>query len=349
MTNTIIKEDIDLIFRAGIAWDQFANKTILISGASGFIASYMVETLLYLNEKLTRQNTKVIALVRNMEKAKVRFIEYTDRSDLILLVQDVSDDIAIDEQIDFIIHAASQASPKYYSVDPVGTLRANIFGTTNLLTLASRFNAKSVLFFSSSEVYGEVSDQLESIGEDDFGYVSPTQVRSCYAESKRMGENLCISWAHQYGLDVKIVRPFHTYGPKMELNDGRVFADFAADLVNNRDIVMKSDGTSRRAYCYLADAVIAYFLVLLNGKSGEAYNIGDPGNECSVLELANRLVNIFPEKNLTVITKENNNLNYLASKVNRVTPNIAKIKALGWKPRFTIEEGFKRTVNSYAF
>jgi UDP-glucuronate decarboxylase len=349
MNNKIIQEDIDFIFNSDLDWDRFRNKTVLISGASGFIASYMVETLLYLNEKLNQQSTKVIALVRNIDKAKVRFNAYLQCPEFKLLLQDVSDEININDEVDYIIHAASQASPKYYSVDPVGTLKANIFGTTNLLSLAKKLNTKSFLFFSSSEVYGEIPEELNPIAENDFGYLNPTSVRSCYAESKRMGENICISWAHQYGLDVKIVRPFHTYGPMMELNDGRVFADFTADMLCSRNIVMKSDGSSKRAYCYLADAIIAYFLVLLKGVSGEAYNVGNPECECSVLDLANRLINIFPQKKLTVITREQDNLNYLASKTNRVTPDITKIKSLGWLPKYTIEEGFERTVYSYAF
>jgi nucleoside-diphosphate-sugar epimerase len=294
-----------------------------------------------------QQLTRVIALVRNYDKAKERFKAYLNVPEFKIIVQDVSEEIDIDDDIDYIIHAASQASPKYYLIDPVGTLKANIWGTANLLNLAKKSNAKSFLFFSSSEIYGEIPNELNPIDENCFGYLNPTAIRSCYAESKRMGENICISWAHQYKMDVKIVRPFHTYGPMMELNDGRVFADFTSDIVHSRNIAMKSDGSSIRAYCYLADAIVAYFLVLLTGGSSEAYNIGNPDQECSVIDLANRLVNIFPDKKLTVIVQEQDNLNYLTSKVNRITPDITKIKALGWLPEFTIEKGFERTVRSY--
>jgi UDP-glucuronate decarboxylase len=348
MNNKIIEQDIDFILNSNVDWSKFSNKTILISGANGFIASYMVETLLSLNKKLL-QLTKVIALVRNYDKANERFKSYLNVPEFRIIVQDVSEKINIDEKIDYIIHAAGQASPKYYFTDPVGTLKANIWGTENLLSIAKKYNAESFLFFSSSEIYGEVPNELNPINEDYFGYLNPIAVRSCYAESKRMGENICISWAHQYKMNVKIVRPFHTYGPMMELNDGRVFADFTSDLVHKRNIVMKSDGSSIRAYCYLADAIVAYFLVLLYGANSQAYNVGNPEQECSVLDLANRLVNIFPEKKLTVVIQNQDNLNYLTSKVNRVTPDITKIKALGWAPKFTIEKGFERTVSSYTF
>ena len=349
MKNTIIQQDLDFIVRSGVNWKDFQNKTVLISGANGFIASYMVEVLLYINKIIPNQETKVIALVRNSDKARVRFKDYLRCSKLQIIVQDVTNDINIEDDIDFIVHAASQASPKYYAVDPVGTLNANIYGTTNLLKIAHKLKIKSFLFFSSSEVYGEIASDLNPIFENMFGYLNPTNIRSCYAESKRMGENICVSWSAQYGVNVKIVRPFHTYGPMMDLNDGRVFADFTADIVYDRNIVMKSDGMSKRAYCYLADAVVAYFLILLNGENGEAYNVGNPDNECSVLELANILVKIFPEKMLTVVQKEQDNLEYLASKVNRITPDIGKVKKLGWVPTYTIQEGFKRTIKSYYF
>ncbi|UKJ08237.1 NAD-dependent epimerase/dehydratase family protein [Solitalea lacus] len=344
--NEIIRQDLEYISNSGIEWGRFKDKTVLISGANGFIPSYLVESLLFVNN-LLNQNTRVIALVRNKEKAEKRFRNYLNNHLLEILVQDVCQPIDLNIKVDYIIHAASQASPKYYSIDPVGTLNANIFGTINLLSLAVKSSAQSCLFFSSSEVYGEVEEDFIPIKEDGYGYLNPTSVRSCYAESKRMGETICVSWAHQYGVDVKIVRPFHTYGPMMDLTDGRVFADFVADIVLNRDIIMKSDGTAVRAYCYLSDAIIAYFLVLLKGAQAESYNIGNPQGVCSVIDLANKLVSSFPEKKLKVIRKENMDSNYIPSKANKVIPNIDKVTSLGWKPKVSIEEGFTRTVISY--
>lgn len=348
--NKIIREDMESVFNANIDWNRFANKTVLISGANGFLPAYMVEVLLFV-KLMNNIDLKVIALVRNSQKAKIRFKDYIGNESLIFIEHDVCNPINVEniQNIDFIIHAASQASPKYYGIDPVGTLGANVLGTINLLNLARQNNVESFLYFSSGEVYGQIDDNHNPVKEDYYGYLDPMNVRSCYAESKRMGENICISYLNQYGINIKVVRPFHTYGPGMQLNDGRVYADFVADIINGNDIVMKSDGSSKRAYCYLADATIAYFLVLLKGKSGEAYNIGNPEGEYTVLELANRLVSIFPEKALKVVIHKNSNINYLPSKVNRITPDIAKVKNLGWSPKFTIEEGFKRTINSYSF
>jgi nucleoside-diphosphate-sugar epimerase len=162
-----------------------------------------------------------------------------------------------------------------------------------------------------------------------------------------MGETICISWLHQYGVPAKIIRPFHTYGPGMALDDGRVYADFISDIVNNRDIIMESDGSARRAFCYLSDATLAAFTILLNGKNGEAYNMGNPDCEISILDLAMRLVQLFPRKNLKVIEKETQNSGYLKSIVSRICPDLTKIRDIGWNPVIDIDEGFLRTIQSY--
>ena len=244
--NKIIQEDLKNIISSEIPWGELEGKNILITGANGFLPAYMVETILYLNDIIFKKKVKVIALVRNIEKAQERFARHINRDDLSFLVQDVCDPINYNGKLDYIVHAASQASPKYYGADPVGTLSANVLGTINLLKIASKNPIKAFLYFSSSEVYGNVEADKNPIKEDGYGYLDPINIRSCYAESKRMGENICISWEHQYGIPVKIVRPFHIYGPGMSLDDGRVYADFVSNIVNNNDIIMKSDGKAIR-------------------------------------------------------------------------------------------------------
>jgi len=261
-------------------------------------------------------------------------------------VQDVSAPIQLDLPHHFIIHAASQASPKYYGVDPVGTLSANVLGTMQLLELARKHPVISFLYFSSGEVYGET--QCFPTKESDYGYVDPTAIRSCYAESKRMGENMCVSWHAQYQVPTKIVRPFHTYGPGMKLDDGRVYADFVRDIIENRPIVLKSSGDAIRAFCYLADATAGFFTVLLNGMNGMAYNVGNSQAEISIKNLAGLLVDLFPEKKLTVLTEIITNDNgYLQSPISRNCPDISRINALGWAPNTSLANGFKRTIESF--
>jgi UDP-glucuronate decarboxylase len=320
---------------------------VLITGANGFLPAYMVETLLYLNETRHRVATQVIGLVRNIDKTRARFAAYQDRSDLRFIVQDVSMPMTIDVQVDYIIHAASQASPKYFGPDPIGTLSANVLGTHHLLCLAQEPQVKGFLYFSTGEVYGQV-DRVP-IDELAYGYLDPADVRSCYAESKRMGETMCVAYAHQAGVRAKIVRPFHTYGPGMSLNDGRVFADFVADIVGNRHIVMKSDGSATRSFCYLADAVMGFFTVLLRGEMGQTYNIGNPEGELSIVELANMLVALFPEKKLIVIRDEHAvTAGYLRSKITRNRPDISKVRQIGWQPTTSPAVGFARTIRSFA-
>lgn len=346
--NLIIQKDIEEIVNQISGLERFRGKTVLIAGANGMLPAYMVETLIYLNLLKINFNVKVIALVRNKLKTEKRFKHLLGDHNLLIIEQDVCIDLNLDEKIDFIIHAASQASPRFYGIDPVGTLSANILGTINLIKLAKKNNVESFLFFSSGEVYGQVEEKDIPISEDTFGYLNPAKVRSCYAESKRMGENICVSWFHQFGVKAKIVRPFHTYGPGMSLDDGRVFADFVSDIVRNKNIEIMSDGKAIRPYCYISDAVIAFFTILLKGEDGEAYNVGNPNGELSVIQLANLLLGIFPEKQLKVqfIEKEINK-NYLQSPILRNCPDINKIAQLDWAPKILPEDGFKRTILSF--
>lgn len=343
----VISEDLDLIIGADLPWRRFAGKTVLITGANGFLPAYMVETLLYLNER-QQLDIRVVGLVRDREKALARFGDHVKANRMHLIVQDVCEPLRISDRAEFIVHAASQASPGYYGSDPVGTLKANVIGTHNLLELAREKGTESFLFFSSGEVYGELEPNKIPTGEMDYGYVDSMDVRSCYAESKRMGETMCVSWYHQYGVPAKVVRPFHTYGPGMSLADDRVFANFVADVVARRDIVLKSLGTATRSFCYLAEATVGFFTVLLKGENAQAYNVGNDACEISMKDLANTIAGLFPEFGLHVVQRSAERpRGYIESKVSRTRPDITKISGLGWKPKLSIEEGFKRTIESY--
>lgn len=342
----MILEDFNQIKNSSIDWKRFENKTVLITGANGFLPAYMVEILLLLNKDILQNSPcKVIALVRNERHTKERFADYLNDENFKIIVQDVASEININQKIDYIVHAASPASPKYYNIDPVGVIMPNVLGTKNTLELARENNAEGYLYFSSGEVYGQLNDG-EVVNEDKYGYLDPTTVRACYGESKRMGENLCVSYGHQYNIPVKIVRPFHTYGPGMKLDDGRVFADFVKNIVHNENIEMKSDGSATRAFCYLADATVAFFKILLDGERNNAYNIANAKAIISIKELASILVNIFPEKKLKAVFAEQNK-DYLQSPVKGNRVDTSKLEKLGWKPSVSIEEGFKKTIGSY--
>ncbi len=345
--NSVIDEDIKEIIKRRFDWDSFSYSSILISGGSGFIATYIIETLMYLNRK-KNLHIRVLAVVRNKEKAVKKFSQFIKSKELTLIVQDINKPIHVRRKIDFIIHAASHASPKFYSIDPVGTLKANTIGTMNLLELGRKKHIKDFLFISSAEIYGTFKNSQRAIPEDEYGTIDPTNIRSCYAESKRMGENICISWHHQYGIPVKIVRLFHTYGPGMSLDDGRVHADFVANIIVGQNILMKSEGKSYRTFCYIADAVSAIFAVLLKGQNGQVYNIGNDQAEIRIQDLAKLLSSIIPNRQVTVIQKRRTRKeNYIESPIDRCKPNTTKVRQLGWNPCYDLKEGFSRTIFSY--
>jgi dTDP-glucose 4,6-dehydratase len=230
----------------------------------------------------------------------------------------------------------------------VGTLLPNTIGTAALLDVLSRAQSpKGFLFVSSSEVYGTVATNA-TLSETSYGSVDPATVRACYAESKRMGETMCLAWHQQYGIPTFIVRPFHTYGPGLQANDGRVFADFVFNVLRDENIIMHSDGSARRAFCYVSDAIAGFFSVLLKGTPAQAYNVANPAGELSVMELAEMLVGLYPERQLKV---EHLNVaessGYFPSVYTRLLPDVARLNALGWTAQIDPPAGFRRMIEAY--
>ena len=346
--NTIIKKDIQLILSEGIDWNYFCGKTVLVTGANGFIPSYIVYTLVELNAtKCLHNQVTIIALVRNREKAVKKFTSFITEKYFKLLVIDVSTPFSMTQKVDVIIHAASQASPKYYGIDPVGTLKANTLGTANMLDVARNSETGKFLYISSGEVYGVLNGSMPVITETYTGNVDITNVRSCYAESKRMGENMCVCWSHQYKFHVNMLRLSHTYGPGVELDDGRVFGDFVRNLLNNEDILLHSDGKAKRSFVYITDMITALFRVLLRGENKHAYNVA-ADSETEILELAHILCELYPEKKLSVkFIEDAPAAGYIRSASTGAGLNADKLKNLGWKQKIDIRSGFHRMIESY--
>ncbi|MFH1620269.1 MAG: NAD-dependent epimerase/dehydratase family protein [bacterium] len=346
----IVREDIEGIIKTGgELWPEFAGRTVLVTGASGLIPYYLTATLLILNEtRLKGRECRVAALVRNRQKAEARFAEFLNRTDFKLIVQNVSAPLEIEGPVDYIVHAASQASPKYYGTDPVGTMLPNMIGTNNLLSLARERKSRGFLFLSGGEIYGLIPAGKIPTKESDYGWLDPVSVRSCYAESKRAGETLCASWRTQYGVPAVIARLAHTYGPGLSLDDGRVFADFVRDIVEGRDIEINSDGSAARSFCYVSDAVLGLFLLLLKGERGKAYNLCNEGACVSILELARALAGLFPEKKVQVkFSGREGGSGYIKSPVSKSCLDSSELRALGWDPLVGIKDGFTRTVLSF--
>ena len=346
--NLIIEEDLDRIALAKLPWENLRDKKVLVTGGGGFLAAYLIKSLLKISQ-LHKLNIKIVCVARNNRGVEDRLSAYLGSADLTVVQHDISRPLPkYFPGADFIVHSASQASPKHYGVDPVGTLLANVAGTMYMLEYAIRSRAEKFLFFSSGEVYGMPIDPSCPVGELDYGYLDPMNVRSCYAESKRIGETMCVAWAQQYGLHTGVVRPFHTYGPGMALDDGRVFADFVADVVAGRDIVLKSDGQAPRPFCYIADATLGFLTVLLCGDKAQAYNIANPDAEVSMLGLAQTLAGLFPARGVGVrFDIPTVSDAYLKSPIIRSCPSIDKARTLGWSPTVGVADGFRRTIQTY--
>lgn len=336
--NPIIERDIENILSNKIEFKKLENSTVLITGASGMIGSYLLYTLAALND-LQSYNIKIVALVRDKEKLP-NYLK--NRADIIVLEQDVCDRISYNEKIDYIIHAASPASPKIMKEKPVDTIMANTIGTFNTLKLAKKNNVKAYLYISSREVYGEPYEWQEQFDEQTYGFVDPLLPRSCYSEGKKAAETMCVSFKEQYGLNVKIARPAHTYGPGMSIYDGRVQADFLKNVVNHENIIMKSKGEAVRTYTYISDVIAGIFFVLLNSDD-IAYNMADENAKITIKELAELLVSLYPERNLKVEMQiDEDNKGCAPFKLGII--NSDKLRKIGWEPKVSLENGFRRTV-----
>ena len=334
------------ITSSDLDWQNLQDKRVLITGGTGFLASYIVDVLLYLNE--TRNyNITVFLVARDISKAKKRFSYCVDTAILKLIKHDLLlSGLNIDEKVDIIFHAASNATPRLFGDDPVGTILPNVIGTQNLLEIAYKHKVETFFYFSTSGVYGDVGEEDYPIKENCFGGLDSMDVGSCYLESKRLAETLCVSWMHQYGVPVKVVRPAITYGLGIPENDGRSFADFMWSIAKDENIKLYSDGLVQRNFCYIADAVSGFFYVLFKGEHGQAYNIASE-LDISIKDLAFKLVkDIFPEKELDVEFKYDPSKNYMRKQFSRTTVDTSKARALGWEIKHTLEDGFSRSVRS---
>ncbi len=343
--NSVIQNDINEIIDNPIDWEKLKGKTVLITGAMGMIATYLVYTLLSVDQ-LFQLNLKVIGLVRDKNRADKHFKLITDNPRFSLLVGDVTNNNLYDNlKIDYIIHAASQTNAKQFMTMPVETIKTNVNGTINLLELAKKNNAKFLLL-STREVYGK-NNQLDSVRENEIGIIDYTQIRSCYPESKRMSELLCLSYQNEYNIDCKIARIEHVYGPGITLGDGRVMGDFIAAIVKHNDIIMKSEGLTELSLTYISDVVSGLMLLLLNFKD-TIYNLSDDKTVFLVKDLAQYLCELFKDRNIKLvkhIMSEEAAKGYLQHKVPLLNSNKAINE--GWNKKVSFKDGIYRVVSYY--
>lgn len=331
------------LYTAGkqINWQQLQNKTILITGATGMIGRCLIDFVMCANNNYGL-NIKVIAVARNDEYAHKVFIKYFENNNFNFLKHDVTisfDDSSLNN-IDFIIHAASGATPNVFSTKPVEVMASNILGIKNLLDLAKKTNAKLV-YISSAEIYGEISKDKKS--EDDYGYIDHINIRAAYPISKKAAETLAIAYGKEYGISCVICRLSHVFGPTMAPEDNRAASEFIRLGINGEKIVLNNDKTIERSYTYVVDAASAILYIMLNGKELEVYNIATTEN-ITIKEFADvvGLITHVPVVVENISDKEE--CGY--TKIERQVLNIEKLNKLGWKASFKIADGIKNTIQS---
>lgn len=337
--NRVLEDDLKTIIAEDLSWEKLKNKTVMITGASGMVGSYMLYVLLMLNDE-KHYGIKVDAVMRNVNKLPE---EIRNREDVNVVVADVTKDIPNVGDIDYIIHAASPASPLIMQNQPVETIAANTIGTFKTLELAKEKNAEGYLFISSREIYGQPDEGQEFFYENTYGFVDQLNPRSCYSEGKKAAETMCVCFHEEYGLNTKIARLAHTYGPGMSIYDGRVQADFLKNVYHNEDIVLKSEGTAVRTYTYIADAIAGMYRILLDSED-IVYNIGNEAGKVSIRDLAEILVSIYPERGLKLVFDIPEGGTKGTAPYTLGILSSEKLRKLGWNPKYSVKDGFKRTL-----
>jgi len=353
----VVRRDLDYILDAlSEELPQMAGTRVLITGGAGFLGYYLTQSLLRATDTL-KAPIQVVVYDNFMRGVPDWLEQRAEDPHLTVVRHDITEPLPADAgAFDYIIHAASIASPTFYRSHPIETMDANVNGLRHLLEYARQRREtdrplRGFLFFSSSEIYGDPEPSSIPTPETYPGRVSCTGPRACYDESKRYGETLCVHFARVYDLPITVARPFNNYGPGLSLDDRRVPPDFARNVLRGEDIVMLSDGAPTRTFCYVADAIVGYLKVLVRGRSGEAYNIGVDGPETSIADLADRFVaagqELFGYEG-AVVRRSSDDSNYLTDNPSRRCPDITKARTdLQYDPTIALDDGLRRSLLWY--
>ena len=337
--NRLYLEDIERVAGLDLPWEKLRGKSVLISGATGLVGSFLVDVLLSRDIVGT-----VYALGRSEEKARSRFSRWAQDERFVFIPYDINRPLVREDLgvVDYILHMASNTHPMQYSTDPIGTITTNIIGLQNMLEFAVEHHAARFAFTSSNEIYGENRGDTEFFREDYCGYINSNTMRAGYPESKRCGEALCQAYKAQKGLDVVIPRLTRSYGPTMLMSDTKAISQFIRKGIAGEDIVLKSAGTQYYSYTYMADAVSGLLTVLLLGESGEAYNIADEKSDIMLKDLAAIIAGIAGKKVVFEIPDAVEAAGY--STATKARLDGSKLKSLGWRANYDIRTGMERTL-----
>lgn len=322
-------------------WYSLRGCSVLITGASGMIGSCLVDYLMFLNQKYGA-GISVYAMGRSEDSARRRFRHWCGQKYFHFIKHDVRERLDANMQIDYIIHAATSAHPAAYADTPADISLANYMGTLHLLDYLKSHQGKRFLFISSGEIYGQ-SDIDGGFDEDSCGYTDPLSPRSCYPMSKLAAENLCVCYLRQYGVESIIVRPSHVYGPTSTKQDTRAVTAFLQHAATGQDIVMYSEGTQVRNYCYVFDCVEGVLCALTRGVPGRAYNIADEKSIVSIKELADLIAELG--KVNVIIDLPNEKMRSGFTSITHGVLNAKAMKQLGWTAKVHVREGLEETLS----
>ena len=306
---------------------------ILITGATGLIGSCLVDLL------MRHSFCHIYAMGRNSQRAEQRFADYWQQPRFHFIRHDICQSLECTENFHYIIHAASNASPNFFQQSPVEVVKSNLDGLCHLVEYGLRHQMKRMVYISSGEVYGEGDGSVFT--EESSGHIDILSPRACYPSSKRAAETLCAAYIQEYGADIVIARPCHTYGPYFTESDNRVYAQFIRNILNDEDIVMKSRGEQFRSWLYVVDCAVAMLLLLTKGNSGEAYNVANEESNITIRQLAEEIAKIGNKKVVFDLAENGN-----TTPITKAVFSTEKLNQLGWKPLFSIEEGLAHTIQS---
>lgn len=339
----LYREDLERCAELALPWEKLSGKTVVISGATGMIGSFLIDVLAFKNEH-SGADIRIAALGRSAKKAEARFGDTFGKPYFAFYPCDINtgEGLYAVPEADFVIHLASNTHPVAYATDPIGTVTANVIGTSNLLAFAAEKGAERFAFASSNEIYGENRGDAEKFDESYCGYIDCNTLRAGYPESKRCGEALCQAYIRQKGLDVVIPRLTRSYGPTLLASDTKAMTQFLHKGIAGEDIILKSAGTQYYSYTYTPDAVGGLLTVLLLGQTGEAYNIADDASDIMLKDLAALIAANAGTKVVFELPDAVESAGF--SKATKARLESAKLQGLGWKAQYTIREGIARTM-----
>lgn len=340
--NPVVQNDLKAVWHR-IAPDSFQGKSVLITGANGLMATYLVYALAYAAEHLGLR-IRIMAMSRHLLGLESRYALFLNKSWFKISEWDVADYLTRNCEVDYIFHLAGDSSPYHIATNPVEIIKANLLGTINVCEFAIKNNADKIVFASTREVYG-AHEKRDILDETSFGVIDPLNARSCYPESKRGAESVLEAYRRQHGLDYAVARIAHCYGPGMKLeNDGRIMADVIAGALTGGVIRLRSDGRALRSFCYVTDAIVALLLIAVDNTGTRAFNLANETEEIAIADLARLFSDLYGGCEVVIENTSPDKDRYCDYK--RVPLDCRRLEGIGWHPEVRLTDGLKRVIES---